>query len=93
MSSLRNVLWNAPVLGVKRKPVSETDFGDERTVGLKLKTSGKDFGKLEDHDFAFYLGFYEGEWHVGTHRICEFSPSKLKSYISLEELKKDWILD
>lgn len=93
MPNLRDVIMNAPVLGAKRKPVSETDFGDERTVGLKLKKSGKAFEKFEDHDFAFYLGFYEGEWHVGTHRISEFTPSKLRSYISLEELKKDWILD
>lgn len=93
MANLRKVLMNAPILGVRRKPVSETDFGDERTVGLQLKKFGKTLEQFEDHDFAFYLGFYEGEWHVGTCKIAEFIPSKLRSYISLEELKRDWILD
>lgn len=90
---LNKVILNATLFGGKRSPKSEYDFGDEKTVGLKLKRAGKAFDYFNDHDFGYYLGYYGGKYHVGTHVILSFVPSKLESFDSLEELKENWILD
>ena len=90
---LNEVILNAPLFGEKRKPKSESDFGDERTVGLKLKRAGKRFEDFTDYDFGYYLGWYKERYHVGTQIVLSFEPSRLESYNSLEELKENWILD
>lgn len=91
--NLSDVVSNAPLFQATRKARSETDFGDQKTVGLKVKAIDKSFDELEDHDFGIYLGYYSGQYHVGTCKILEFAPSKLASYDTLEELHENWILD
>lgn len=91
-TTLFHVILGAPLYGPKRVPVSEMDFGDEATIGLQVKTR-KPPKDLSDHDFGFYLGYCDGQWHVGTHEIGTFRPTKLESFDTLEELKQKWILD
>ena len=91
-TTLMDVIMAAPLPGEKRVPVSEMDFGDQATVGLQVKT-GKRFKDLTDHDFGFYLGYCAGQWHVGTHEIGTFRPTKLESFDTLEKLKQKWMLD
>jgi len=91
--NLSDVVTHAPLFQVTRKAKSETDFGDQKTVGLKVKAIDKSFDDFEGHDFGIYLGYYNGQYHVGTNKILEFAPSKLVSYDTLEELHENWILD
>lgn len=91
--TLYDVLMNAPLFEPKRTPYAEYDFGDEATVGLHVKISGKGICDAKDHDFGIYLGEYKGKFHVGTSTIMDFVPSRLESFDSLEELKMKWVLD
>ena len=92
--NLSDVVSNAPLFQATRKAKSETDFGDQKTVGLKVKAIDKSYDELEDHDFGVYLGYYNGQYHVGTNKILDLlEPSKLVSYDTLEELHENWILD
>ena len=92
MTTLMDVIMDIPLFGEKRVPTHEMDFGDEKTVGLQVKT-GKPFKDLTNHDFGFYLGYCAGQWHVGTHEIGTFRPTKLESFNTLEDLKQKWRLD
>jgi len=93
-TNLSDVVANARLLQATRKAKSETDFGDQKTVGLKVKAIDKSYDELEDHDFGVYLGYYNGQYHVGTNKILDLlEPSKLVSYDTLEELHENWILD
>ena len=77
----------------KRIPDSRSDFGDLATVSLKLRRMGKSLASYGDYDFGHYLGCVEGKFHVGTHKIMEFHPSKLETFDSLSDLKQQWELD
>ncbi len=90
---LWEIILDCQLFGPKRKPKNDMDFGDEATIGLKLKASGKNIENFVDHDFAFYLGYQKGQFHVGTHEISAFTPQKLESFDTLEELKQKWMLD
>lgn len=90
---LNEVIENASLFSKMRKPKSAEDFGDDKTIGLKLKRRGKPFMDLGDYDFGFFLGEYRDQWHVGAHMIMSFNPDRLDSYDSLEDLKENWILD
>jgi len=92
-NKLGRIIFDAPLFGKKRSPKNECDFGDEQTVGLKLKRSGKSFNSLGDHDYGVFLGENDGQFHVGTMEILSFTPSKLESFDTLEKLKQQWILD
>ena len=92
-SKLERVMANAPLLQQPRKAKNETDFGDQETVGLHVKAINKSFDEFKDYDFGIYLGNCKGQYHVGTCKISELTPSKLVSYDTLEALHKYWILD
>lgn len=92
MAQLSEVIFNAPLFGPRRKPESEDDFGDKATVGLQVKAR-KPFPELGDHDFGFYLGCYQDKFHIGTHEIGVFRPTKLVSFDSMEDLQRKWCLD
>lgn len=89
---LQNIIDIHPVLST-RIPKSNVDFGDDRTIGLKLKSTKRTLVDYRDHDFGYFLGEYKGKWYVGTHQIMSFVPSLLAEYNSLEDLKRNWILD
>lgn len=90
---LNEVIMNSAILGRKRIAKSANDFGDDATVGLQLKRLRKTMANYEDHDFAFYLGMVNGKFHVGTHEIGTFMPTKLESFDNLDDLKREWELD
>jgi hypothetical protein len=92
-TNLAKVICNSSLWGIKRNPVSEFDFGDQATVGLRVKRCGKNSENFVNHDFGIYLGESEGKYHVGTCEIMSFLPSKLESFSTLEELKQQWMLD
>ncbi len=91
--TLQEVLLDSPLFGKKRIPTAINDFGDEATVGLNIKRMSKNFSEFTDHDFGVYLGYVRNKYHIGTCEILSFAPSKLESFNTLEELKKQWGLD
>jgi len=95
MDLLWEVVENAPIFMPKRRPTSEYDFGDTRTIWLKLKRAGKNITNFEDHDFGRFLGPYKGKWYVGTYGILTINcvPSRLEEFDTLEALKLQWQLD
>jgi hypothetical protein len=86
-------LMDVPIFAEKRKPISETDFGDSRTIGLHLKKN-MSLQYAQDYDFGIYLGqLKNGKWGVALKTLSSFVPEKLAEYSSLGELKQTWILD
>jgi hypothetical protein len=76
--------------GVKRKPQSREDWGDQDTAGVFCKERDYVMGKGKS---GRYLGFVEGK---PTIRV-EFEGLKLVSYLlqfeTIEEMKQTWWLD
>lgn len=74
---------------VKRKPQNAEDWGDQDTVGVCLKT--RDHGST--CQFGRYLGLIDGKYWIGTFLADAFTPGPALGYESIEDMKKDWILD
>lgn len=91
--TLQEVVFESPLFGERRIPRDINDFGDNETVGLKVKRNGRTFFQQQDHDFGVYLGYVNGQYHIGTCEIMSFVPSELESFATLEELKQQWELD
>lgn len=90
---LGHVIMNSKIFIPRRRPEHEDDFGDEATIGLQLKRKGKSFEELGDYDFGFFLGKVDGMFHIGTHEVGVFKPTRLESYKTMEALHKSWRLD
>lgn len=90
---LAEIISEAPIFGVKRRALSEDDFGDDLTAGLHLKRRVPHTPHHGDHDFGIYLGKVDNQFHVGTMLVLSFMPSKLESFNTLEDLHNNWILD
>lgn len=93
MVTLSEVILQMTILPITKNPKSRDDFGGINSVGLKVRRTGKQFTQYADHDFGTYLGLYKEQFHIGTCEIVSFHPTKLESFNSLEELKKEWELD
>lgn len=89
---LSQIVVQAPLTGIKRIPQNIDDYGDDATVGMRLKKR-KERCTFMDHDYGVYLGTYNQQYHVGTCECGSYMPSRLVSYRSLEDLKKEWLLD
>lgn len=85
-------LFNANLLNKCRVATHADDFGDEATVGLRVKKR-KSFDEFQDHDFGIFLGKQEGKFCIGTCVIMDFVPNRISLYDSSEEMHRDWQLD
>lgn len=90
---LNETILDANIYGKKRVPKSEFDFGDDATVGLKVKKINIAFANYSDHDFGVFLGKVKNQYHIGTMEILSFQATQLDSFNTLEELKSVWQLD
>ena len=78
----------------KRRPSGPFDFGDNETIGLHMKRSGKSLLELGEFDFGLYLGEHEGKWAVGIKDMKTKLPLVgAELFDSLEQLKEEWQLD
>lgn len=86
------------------KPTSRTDFGHERTWGLKLRIVGFDINKnlIDAREFGTYLGLHKNSAVDNKHvvgvetvlsRYEDFPFVALHEFDTLEELKQNWELD
>jgi hypothetical protein len=94
--TLAEVQQNALMFGEKRKPSSREDFGDKATIGFKLRKIDYETELKKDGNamvWGVFYGYYKEQWHVGGMETLTFTPSKLITYDTLEELQSIWELD
>jgi len=83
-----DVLMDVPIFGKKRNPKNAEDFGDVDTIGLHLKQPNN------YEKFGVYLGqLRNSKWGVGIKDLITFGIVDIEEHDSLEELKRNWILD
>lgn len=74
-----------------RKCMNEDDWGDKETIGKHLKRR-KGFSDLKENDFGVFLGEKEGKIIVGI-KNWDGGIVTIEEFDSIDEAKKEWILD
>jgi len=80
----------------QRIPKSAEDFGDDETIGLCVKRSGRDIFEGDPNDsFGIFLGKdSDNNYIIGINELgSKFKFVSGESFESLELLKQHWILD
>jgi hypothetical protein len=82
--------WN------KRTKLAESTFGQDSTIGYKLKRKGAYFiGDVQANDmFGHYLGLVDGKYYVGVLNLySEKDYNATEVFDTLEEMNQHWVIN